>query len=283
MLLRATLGAIALPALLSGTDPGASPADSAPPEPCRVTGVMESADDVALALSACEIARARFAELFGGPVPPVRIQLTRSAGYRIGTDDEGAAVLWPTSATMEASMGRGHVSLQWREVLPHEMAHALLTARFFAETEIPDSEYGTPLPDWLDEGIAIWAEPPESRAERIAQARALPLGRQSLAAILGSPHPAMANDAAWRMREGAAPPTDDEALWAFYPQSIGVLAFVMESGGPEALGALMERLLSAVVPPGVDLLSGLPGMPQDAAGVLEAWDAWLGGPGVPPQ
>ena len=268
MPLRVTTGVLVLPLLLSGA--------AAPPEPCRVTGVTTSAGDVSRAMDACVAARARFAELFDGPVPHVRIQLTERTGYRIGADEHGAAVLWPTSATLAASMDEAQVEVQWREVLPHETAHALLTARFFPDMYIPQGEYGTPLPDWLDEGVAIWAEPAASRDERIAQARALPAARQGLAGILGSRHPAMANAAAWRMREGGAPPADDEALWAFYPQSIGVVAFVMDTGGAAAMAALAERVLARPGRQGMQVLAGLPGMPADEQGVLDAWGRWLG-------
>lgn len=265
---RAYIGAVVLPVLLAGAG---SPT---PPGPCEVTGDTSSEDDVALAITACESARARFGELFGEPVPNVRIQLTRDSGYRIGTEEAGAAVLWPTSEAMRPAED-DHVALQWREVLPHEASHALLTARFFADVEIAEDDYGTPLPDWLDEGVAIWAEPEESRAERIAQARGLPAHRRGLEDILTAPHPAMANAAAWRMRDGAAPPSDDEALWAFYPQSIAVLAFVLETGGPEALRGFVERALERPSEVGVSALVGLPGMGEDEAGVVAAWEEWL--------
>lgn len=267
------IGAVALAAVL------VTAAFPIQPGPCHVTGAIDAPDDVALAIAACESARDRFGELFDGPVPMVRIELRESPGYRIGTEEAGAAVLWPTTAAMVESAGGGpaaeaQAALQWREVLPHETAHALLTARFFTDAVIPAEEYGTPLPDWLDEGIAIWAEPPESRAERIAQARGLTEEWLDLEAILAGAHPAMGNAAAWRMRDGEAPPSD-EALWAFYPQSIAVVAFVLEAGGTAAFGALVSRLLADPGDVGLEVLAKLPGMPSDAAGVLAAWNKWL--------
>lgn len=250
---------------------------------CTVGGVRSTAEDVALARTACESARARFAALFGDPVPEVRVILRDRPGYRVGTQDGRAAIVWPTSRAMAAQAGGGeaagrHVAAQWREVLPHETAHALMSARFYPDhTGGEAAGYGTPLPDWLDEAVAIWAEPEASRALRLAQARALPAVKRDLRAILESPHPAMANRAALAMRDGAPPPAD-EALRAFYPQSVAVLGFVHEAGGAAAVAELVRRLTSDPATPVA--IAGLPGLPEDFDGVVAAWDAWIGGRGA---
>jgi hypothetical protein len=244
------------------------------------------AADEARARQACEIARERFAELFGEPVPPVRILLWERPGYRTGLQGERAAVVWPTSRVMatrakSAEAAVPYVESQWSDVLPHEISHALLAARFFAE-ERGDrhSGYGTPLPDWLDEGVAIWAETPRNRDARLRQARELPAERRDLLSILEMDHPG-AGATAEAIRNGAAPPPDD-ALWAFYPQSIAALAFVYDAGGTDAIAELMRRLLADPADAGSpiplsarDLLVGLPGIPDDFEGVVAAWNAWL--------
>jgi len=320
----ATSGSLALLALLVAGEVAARTGPVASAEPCEVVGASgseEAADgrpeptrptarpavpeagagsdelgpaaDETRARQACETARERFAELFGEPVPPVRILLWDRPGYRTGLQGERAAVVWPTSRVMAARAKSAEAALpyvesQWNDVLPHEISHALLAARFFAdERSGRHTGYGTPLPDWLDEGVAIWAETPRNRDARLRQARALPAERRDLLSILEMRHPG-AGATAEAIRNGAAPPPD-EALWAFYPQSIAALAFVYDAGGADAIAELMRRLLAAPVdasrpdPPSArDLLVDLPGLPDDFEGVVAAWNAWLAAedPGV---
>lgn len=247
-------------------------------------------DDRARARTACETARARFGELFGEPVPAIRIVLWDRTGYWIGTDDGRGTVFWPTSEVMasrivdEAAAER-HVATQWSDVLPHESMHALLAARLEALGKpASGGSYGTPLPDWFDEAIAIWAEPLESRRIRLAAARALPDDMRDLRAILTSPHPAAGNTTAFKARDGTAARADD-VLHAFYPQSIAVLAFVHALGGDEAVRALARRLIAD--PADAEAIVGLPGLPDHFADVVEAWRAWLSkepaGPYAPPD
>ncbi|MGH7477493.1 MAG: hypothetical protein ACRELD_14600 [Longimicrobiales bacterium] len=244
---------------------------------CDIAGTSTTPGDEVRARHACETARARFAQLFGHPVPRVRIVLWQSNGYRAGLDDRNhAVVFWPNSASIavpdDSAAAEKHLNEQWQNILPHEIAHVLLAARFFAEQAAGDgSEYGTPLPDWLDEGVAIWAESLGNRRTRLDDARALPERRRDLRAILGDSHPATGNSDILAIRDGAPPP-DDEALWAFYPQSIAVLDFVYDAGGSDATRELVERLLSD---PECDPVSGLPGLPADFSDVVAAWDRWI--------
>ncbi|HEX7049193.1 MAG TPA: hypothetical protein VF188_03190 [Longimicrobiales bacterium] len=269
---------VSLVLLLGATAP-------APAASCEVVGADAAPADVARARAACETARARFAELFGAPVPGVRVILQDRAGYRTGTQGARAAVVWPTSEAMTARVEGGaaaerHVAMQWREVLPHEIAHTLLAARFFPEEtgegagDPEGAVYGTPLPDWLDEGVAIWAEPLESRRRRLAQARALPEARRDLRAILTSTHPGAGNAAALAVRDGAAVPPD-EALRDFYPQSIAVLAFLYDRGGREAVRDLVRRIAAGATLPAA--VAGLPGLPARFEDVAAAWEEWLAG------
>ncbi len=251
--------------------------------PCEIetTGVTperasEMEADVKRALAACDAARERFAGLFGDPVPEVRVVLWDRPRYRAGVQRGRALLFWPSSHAMAARTPHGvaeeHVAAQWREVLPHELAHVLLAARFFGDGQgAAPSGYGTPLPDWLDEAVAIWAEPPASRRARVERALALPDEWLDLPTILASPHPATGKAAAYIARDGSAA-SPDQALWAFYQQSIAVLTFVYEMGGKEAVLELVRRLMDA--PDDTHALAGLPGLPQDFDGVLAAWDAW---------
>lgn len=258
-----------------------------PREACEVTGRAPAAD-IDQARKACERARSRFGELFGDPVPGVRLVLWERGGYRTSARDGEAIVLWPTSRALTGRVGKGaaarrYIEDQWRNVLPHETAHALLAARFFDDArpdgdgdgdEAPAAEYyGTPFPDWLDESVAIWAESPQNRRGRAAEFRQLPQRMRELRSILAMPHPAHDDDRILAMRDGAPVPSDDAVL-DFYPQSFAVLAFIVETGGPAAVQELAQRLLAD--PSDTQAIIGLPGLPTDVEGVTSAWDEWLG-------
>lgn len=252
------------------------------------SGAPPAADDVVRASTACQTARTRFAELFGDPVPTVRIILWEEAHYRMGVLRGEAATFWPSSQAMtprtdDKAAAENHVAAQWREVLPHEISHLLLAVRLFPDrAATPAGGYGTPLPDWLDEAVAIWAEPLESRQRRVEQARELPAELRDLRTILTTPHPATGQSAAYISRDGTARPADF-TLWAFYPQAISVLTFVHEHGGTAATRELARRLVGD---PGVpvapadpldpQVLAGLPGLPADFEGVEAAWNEWIG-------
>jgi hypothetical protein len=266
------------------------------PAGCTLAGQAGTPADRALAIAACEGARLRFGHIFGDPVPAVTILLRDEPGYRVRLLTDGVAVLWATgaaqaehaAAALASPGGAGaspdgtaverHVDGQWRDVLPHEITHGLLAARFYPQGFGDAAGYGTPLPDWLDEGLAILAESPEHVAGRLRQARALPAAWRELRAILASPHPALANSAAFASRDGAPLPPD-AALYAFYPQSVAVVEFVREAGGRDALLTLVRRLV--MDPERADALAGLPGLPATMDGVVADWDRWLGPPPVP--
>lgn len=263
-----------------------APSMAVPREACEVSG-RATAADIDHAQKACERARSRFGELFGDPVPGVRVVLWDRGGYRTSARDGEAIVLWPTRRALAGRVGEGaaarrYIEDQWRNVLPHETAHALLAARFFddarPETDANDDVasakyYGTPFPDWLDESVAIWAESPENRRGRAAEFHRLPQRMRELDSILAMRHPASANDTILAMRDGAPVPRD-EAVLDFYPQSFAVLAFIIETGGPAAVQELAKRLRAD--PSDTEAIAGLPGLPADFDGVLAAWTRWLG-------
>lgn len=245
---------------------------------CRVdaaAGTRASDAEKSRAMDSCRNARSAFAELLGDPVPPVRVVLWEQQGYRMGVDGHTAVVFWPVDRTRA-------VLPEDAAVLPHEIAHVLLAARFdgaAGEAGAAEDGYGTPLPDWFEEGVAIWAEPRGQRAGRVAQARALPPERLELRSILRSSHPAAADDMVLAARDGGAIPADRE-LWDFYSRSIALLSFVFEQGGAEAVGALADRLVAD--PADARALAGLPGLPAEHAEIRQAWDAWIAAPADAP-
>ena len=247
-------------------------------ESCAVSGEV-SAVDGARAREACQTARARFSELFGVVAPRLEIVLRSHPGYRVSDVGQGARVYWPTSVALmptgvDAPIGDLHVASQWRDVLPHEAMHAMVAAHFFAAGDDLSAAYGTPLPDWFEEAVAIWAEPESQRGLRLAQARNLPPELRVLSGILATPHPAADNPALLAARDGAALPRWDRALWAFYPQAIAVLRFVHDAGGAAAVQVLAARLLAGHASDAT-VLAGLPGMPAEPADVIVAWERWL--------
>jgi hypothetical protein len=253
-----------------------------PASPCEITGATGSAADVSRATRACETARTRFGQLLGSPAPDVEIVLWDELGYRTGVRGSTAVVYWPTGRALGSVPGGGQFSAYgndpWSDGLPHEIAHMLLAAHL-SDSGVPVSAgqggYGTPLPDWLDEAVAIWVEPAKSRAERLGEARALPGAWLDLGAIMYGAHPGAANPAVMAMRDGAPPPAD-LALAAFYPRSIALLGFVFDLGGSAAVQTLVGSLL-ADAGAGPRALLSLPGMPEDAETLRDAWRSWLAG------
>lgn len=89
--------------------------------------------------------------------------------------------------------------------LRHELTHLFFTASIIPSTKHP--QYGSDAADWLDEAVAIAAEPPESRNKRrshfyrqVCAGRLVPLNR-----FIRTPHPLMNNDAIRKViREGKA-------------------------------------------------------------------------------
>jgi hypothetical protein len=267
--------------------------------PCEVTGEGASVTEIARASHACEVARERFRMLFGEPVPSVEVSFWNEAGYRTGLQGRTAVIYWPTTEARArsgaAAASTSKVSYEadpWTEVLPHEISHVLLAARFFGVGSWQEEQdgYGTPFPDWMDEGVAIWAEPAFARAGRLQEARALPSVRRELGTILSGRHPALYDPRVMAMRDGGAPPTDDDNLVAFYPQSIALVGFIYDAGGADAMVELAKRLQTKKAEPaaarGPSLangtardvaaaLVGLPGMPSDLATTVDAWNRWL--------
>jgi hypothetical protein len=251
---------------------GFTPADG----PCVVSGTSTSADE-ARALAACETARARFTALFGVEAPAALVMLRDQPGYRTTASGATAVVHWGNGSALAAQYGssataRTQIDQQWTDVLPHEIAHALMVAHFYAQGGASAHRgYGTPMADWFEEAAAIWAEPEASRATRLAQARRLPRERQDLEGILAGAHPAATNGVYLASRNGVAV-TGNAALWAFYPQAYSVLSFVHEHGGAAAIMMLAQRFDAHA---GADLLLGLPGLPAERSELLSAWQRWL--------
>ncbi|HEX8211067.1 MAG TPA: hypothetical protein VF584_12915 [Longimicrobium sp.] len=183
---------------------------SPPPPTCDVAGQAPAAD-LELARSACERARASYTDLFGVPAPPMRVYLSERPVVGAQFEQGWWALRWPTSATLETvgrkldypPTGAGQYdSLEgWLadirdSVLPHEIGHLFL-ATVIGVTDLPPGsahhgatrDYGTPLPDWFDESVAMWMEPRANRDARLARVMGAAQSPPSIAAVLATPHP----------------------------------------------------------------------------------------------
>jgi hypothetical protein len=299
-----TLGACALPT------PG--------PDPCAVTGGAPRSD-VARARDACTQARRRFATVIG-VVPPGTINLSATDGLSTFTQGGRWSLTWPMTSRLVAgqasgarsdSITRRFLDEQWREVLPHELGHIMLGAFLYSPGRVMTGEYGTYMPDWVDEAVAISMEPDDVRAARVRQAREF-TSAPSLAEVLGFRHPySGTRGEAFSTRVVSSPPCDGpcrrerptdtriitervfrdgrvtvdttyvagerpleaDPLARFYILSYALWAYLEARGGRDATDLLIERLRRN--PRDAGAIAGLPGLPRTAAGVEADWRRWL--------
>ena len=161
--------------------------------------------DLFLARRACEESRERFSKLFGGHAPEVRIVVSRDEAITAGIAKGAVNVWFPSTDAWQDDadrLGFKHkeadrfVQDQWHNTLPHEIAHLLLTAQLFPHGMPSDStRYGTPLPDWFDEAVAIWSEPDSMVLHRLNELRAI-APRINLRDVLQWEHPTAHPDTA---------------------------------------------------------------------------------------
>jgi hypothetical protein len=86
-------------------------------------------------------------------------------------------------------MVEGEIAYQWSTVLPHEIGHLMLTRLVSTGVPIVEGQYGTQLPDWFDEAVAVWMEPVGSRDAEIAQLQRSIVFVPPLQELLGWKHP----------------------------------------------------------------------------------------------
>ena len=285
------------------------------PRNCLVTGRGSSADFL-IARRVCAMAEYRFAQLTGATAPSGGIVLSREGGMVAEAGRSEWRLQWPTSARMretarELQLDETDVSREWETTLPHELGHLMLAANVFRDGLPHESdEYGTPLPDWIDEGAGIWMEPEPSRAERLRQAVTLANATTvSLDELLRTKHPlASRADGPYATRIVINPPcvrcarvnpdqtqrvsyryfrdgrtavdttylspttAINEPEARFYALSYALLAYLRDRGGKSAIQELLAR--GRLNPTG-ELLAGLPGLPADATSIEQEWRRWM--------
>lgn len=261
-----------------------------PPDPavgCRVQGLPGA--DTTGARGACQYARSRINDLFGLPVPGVEVVIVDSAGIAGDFVKGGVQLRWGArSVTAPANhrldgMGTGAPSLPAIAVQGHEIGHLVLTAMVGDTGATRTDGYGSRLPDWLDEGVAVWSEPPHLRRHRLAGGQLLPDSAFDLRALLRWRHPSGVHPernvpfqesrimvrchpdcvtagftadttvvVVRRLRDGTMitdtlPSTDIPSLgadlWENYFLSYSLLAYIREQAGAAGAREVMEREL----------------------------------------
>ncbi len=288
------------------------------PDPCVVTGAAPRTD-VSRARAACAQARERFAATLG-EAPSGTIALSPTQGLSTFTEGGRWTLTWPMSSRLTGSMPRSNPSdaetrrfldEQWQEVLPHELGHIMLGAYLYSPGRVLTGEYGTYMPDWIDEAVAISMEPNATRADRLAQARAFtrlpPLGE-----VLRFSHPyGGSRTEAFSTRIVSSPPCEgpcarerpgdtriitervfrdgrvtvdttyvageraleSDPLARFYVLSYALWAYVEARGGRRATDTLLERYRRN--PRDMNAIAGVPGLPATVAAVEADWHGWL--------
>jgi hypothetical protein len=286
---------------------------------CVVTGLRARPADSMV--EACEVVRRRFVELTGRPA--AQVSLTFEDTIVLHGSVEGARVVLrlPAPAVLARSASRLGVSEapfggSWDEALTniarHEIGHVLLAAALHdTSTAKTGKQYGTWLPDWLDEAVAQWGETEHSRGSRMAQARAAVSAVGPLRDFVTRSHPLIAQDVLLtqvnvesfgpcrgdcgpRYRAGTrtvrralqrdgtvrtdttwTPPDSVPAARVeelYYPVSLSIVSFVRERFGSTGAAELFARLQQGAA--SVDALGAL--MPQGGFDAFEReWRTWL--------
>ena len=236
---------------------------------CRVVADAEAAGQEVL--DGCARAGATLVRLLGRAAP-AGLVLVSAAGERTPDAADGlrrAGERWSLAlGTREVAgaleLGGGqHISVGG--YAGHEAAHRIATAMLFPADTTPatPSGYGSPLPDWLDESLALLTEPELDQRARFGllfegeRIYALPLRR-----FLYMAHPALS---------GAQP--GSQLRRSFYGQSLAFAQFVQERAGADGLRLLVQRLQAGTTQ-GV-ALTGLPGLADDGGALEQEWLAWL--------
>lgn len=278
--------------------------------------VIEEGDlDFHALLTTCMYVRERYQVLFGRAAHPVTI-LVRDTTAMDGEVRDGRVVFVQPGM---AAMARARSSFaretrgEWGDaptwLLSHEIGHLLL----IADTRREAGGYGTILPDWADEGVAIWSESEDGRKERMRRAAALDDVTLDLLTFVTLRHPSLEGpayqhvssftsvfrcirppcpvsptgrdtfrivsmiDAKGVTRTDTVFPEDPEFhtvdLTTYYAVAGTILPFLHERGGPPLINELFRRMLAGGT--GAELFSELPGLPHDPADVNRAWRAFV--------
>lgn len=279
-----------------------------------VRSATATASDSVAAMAACQTAAARFTRLTGTPAPPGTVLVGTAPTMSMSQEREHWTVRWPSAAQRLHTAGllgysgapaRAYASDQELSVLPHEIGHLQLGARF--------NGVAHELPPWFSEATAMWMEPSNLQRHRLQQAQEFFETAPSLDAVLrmkkpevaptdvaffhtefteecrgncGPPHRWKTRLIRWHVRDDGTGESDtlyDDAISAasahadtvtrYYIYSLAVLYYVRARGGVPALRTLATRIVSGSAGP--DPLAGIAGLPASTAAREEDWRRWL--------
>jgi hypothetical protein len=259
--------------------------------------------------AACDSVATRFRKLFGVAPPPGEVSAIGSLPWTFTWSSSRWTVGWPRRRVWQdvaAGIDTGMMS-QVDMIQAHEIGHVMMFAFFNATVTV--GEYGTPLPDWFDEAVAIWAEPESSTYERLHRARAIADSSPRIDVIASMRHPMPQSDSVLFVatavrgpcrgvcrterpnesrrirlqvdRRGRTsvdtsygePPVESLYAREFYPLSYALLRFVAEAGGQSAIDSMVARLRAGYS--AAELLVGLPGLPRERDALQARWLDWL--------
>lgn len=236
---------------------------------CRV--VAPDGSSSAEALAACATARATLAQILAMPVPAGVVVLADSLdatdgdALRVRGEQWSVAVDGASPDAPERELGGG-ARLSNAGYIAHETAHRMATAMLYPGDSAPSPApggYGSALPDWADEALALLVEPAVDQQARLGllfadgMIYALPLRR-----FLYMAHPALSDM-----------PVGGPVRRVFYGQSLAFALFVRARAGDEGLRALVGALRDGRSQ-GV-ALTGIRGLPADGGLLEQEWLAWL--------
>lgn len=164
------------------------------------------------------------------------------------------------------------------EILPHEIGHDLLR-RFLAPSSRP-GQYGTDVPDWLDEAVAIAFELPEDKGRRRCEAASLDRSGDllSLHRFLSMEHPSLASIPDRGDNVGFVQQSKvDGDTPAFYALSLAFTEYLIErTGSTMVLAHLLQRARTTSSPERiVDELLASHEEEYDSAALERDFLAWL--------
>lgn len=208
-----------------------------------------------------DAAAARFKELFG--VAPLRGAVVLTRDGRPAKDRKrdlaytknGAKWIW----RWEPSKGA-----EPDETMAHELGHLFFVFWIHGTTPPAKKQYGSELPDWLDEGVACLLEGPRAREAYAAEVRRRARAGTTLplAELFGGLHPIS-------REESDVPRIEDR--WLFYAQSWSVTAFLAEECGAAALRRVVATLRRGKR---VQDALGAKGLPDSLEELEKRWKEW---------
>lgn len=175
---------------------GSAPPDLHADASVRIPCAVHEGDlDFHALFTACQYARERFRVLLDREPYPVTIIVHDTTVAYNNLRDGRAFYYHPSNGALARahSVFAGPRSPDPTFLVDHEIGHILLFAATSGGVGPPPGEYGTVLPDWFDEGVAIWAEDEEQRVARMRSAAALPDAALDLLAFASLRHPGWAS------------------------------------------------------------------------------------------